>query len=121
MGPLIAETDPEEWWEIFNVNLKGPYLVSRALLPLLLKGDKTIITTASVGAHLIFPGVSAYQDSKLAVLRLMEFVNKKYANQGVAAFAVHPGNILTDMTGGVEDLPEPLKHGKRRTRRTRSI
>ena len=113
MGPLIADTDPEEWWETWNVNLRGPYLVSRAFLPLMLKGgDKTIVTTTSVGAHVVLPGVSAYQDSKLAVLRLMEFVNKEYADQGVTAFAVHPGNIPTDLVGGSEGLPEALKHGK---------
>ncbi|KAG0646534.1 Short chain dehydrogenase mpl6 [Hyphodiscus hymeniophilus] len=111
MGPLIADTDPEEWWDIYNVNLKGPYLISRACLPLMLKGgDKTIVTTASVGAFLITPGLSAYQDSKLAVLRLMEFVNREYADEGVTAFAIHPGNVPTELIGGPEGIPEDLKH-----------
>ena len=113
IGPFVADTDPDEWWEIFNVNLKGPYLVTRACLPLMLKGgDKMIVTTASVGALVVSPGLSAYQDSKLAVLRLMEFVNKEYAAQGVIAFAIHPGNIPTDIVGGPDGVREELKHGE---------
>lgn len=110
---MIAESDPDEWWNTWTTNLKGPYLVSRAFLPLLLKGgDKTIVTTSSVGAHCISPGLSAYQDSKLAVLRLMEFVNVEYKDQGVTAFAIHPGNIPTDMIGGPEGVPDVLKLGE---------
>jgi len=107
---LIADSDPEKWWETWNVNLRGPYLVSRAFLPLMLKGgDKTIITTSSVGAHVVAPAMSAYQDSKLAVLRFMEFVTKEYADKGVIAFAIHPGNIPTDIVGGPEGLRSDLK------------
>jgi NAD(P)-dependent dehydrogenase (short-subunit alcohol dehydrogenase family) len=110
---LIADTDPEQWWETWNVNLKGPYLVSRAFLPLMLKGgDKTIVTTASVGAHLVSPTLSAYQPTKLAVLRFMEFVSKEYGDKGVVAFSIHPGNIPTDMIGGPEGVPSGLKQGK---------
>jgi NAD(P)-dependent dehydrogenase (short-subunit alcohol dehydrogenase family) len=35
---LIADTDPEVWWHTWNVNIRGPYLVTRAFLPLMLKG-----------------------------------------------------------------------------------
>jgi NAD(P)-dependent dehydrogenase (short-subunit alcohol dehydrogenase family) len=104
---MVTESDPDEWWETFNVNLKGPYLVTKAFLPLLLKGgDKTIVTTSSVGAHCVSPTLSAYQTSKLAVLRFTEFVSKEYAGQGVLAYAIHPGNIPTDMLGGVEMTPK---------------
>lgn len=112
LGPpaLVADSDPEQWWETWNVNLKGPYLVTRAFLPLMLKGgDKTIITTASVGAHVVVPSLSAYQPSKLAVLRFMEFVSKEYGNKGVTAFAIHPGNIPTEIVGGPEGLRPELK------------
>lgn len=109
----IADSDPEKWWSNWEINVKGPYLVSRAFLPLMLKrGDKTIITTSSVGAHLITPGVSAYQTTKLAVLRLMEFVSTEYKDQGVLAYSIHPGNVLTTLVAGEHGLPEELAHGK---------
>ncbi|ORY57889.1 uncharacterized protein BCR38DRAFT_461136 [Pseudomassariella vexata] len=75
----IVDSDPDEWMRVFDVNLKGPYLVLRSFIPLLLEGgDKTAITVSSVGAHIILPGYSAYQTSKLAELRLCEFVNQLF-------------------------------------------
>lgn len=60
MAPL-ADTDPEVWWQTFDVNVKGPYLTCHAFIPLLLKcpdGLKTIINVASVGAHVVTPNLS---------------------------------------------------------------
>lgn len=94
----IGDSSPDDWWDTMTTNLKGPYLVSRAFLPLLLKGgDKTIVTTSSVGAHLVGPGMSSYQTSKLAVMRLMQFISEEYKEKGVVAFCIHPGNIKTDI------------------------
>ncbi|KAI1321556.1 NAD(P)-binding protein [Xylariaceae sp. FL0255] len=91
---LIAETDPEEWWDTMAVNVKGPYLVMRALIPLMLE-------------------LKGGQTSKLAVLRLTEFLNIEYSDRGILAFAIHPGNVPTDMLkdpGG--ELPDFLVPGK---------
>lgn len=107
----ITESDPKSWWSVWEVNLLGPYLVARSFVPLLLKGgDKTIVTVSSVGAHLVLPGLSAYQTSKLAQLRLMEFLCVEYAEQNLLAYCVHPGNVPdTDIMGG-GDLSNDLKH-----------
>ncbi|KAI1739612.1 NAD(P)-binding protein [Xylaria scruposa] len=103
----IAESDPETWWNTMTVNVKGPYLVMRALVPLMLETDglKTFVTVSSVGAHCRSPGLSAYQTSKLAVLRLTEFLDADYSGKGIIAFSIHPGNVMTDMADGIsEDL-----------------
>ena len=63
----ITEADTDDWWLIWTTNVRGPYLVTRAFLPLLSQseaGDKTIVNINSIGAHLITPGISAYQVSK---------------------------------------------------------
>ena len=92
------------------MNLRGPYLVTRACIPLLLASDlKTIITVSSVGSHCVMPTVSGYQISKLAVLRFTEFVAAEYAERGLTAITVHPGNILTDIVGGGDGMDEKLK------------
>jgi NAD(P)-dependent dehydrogenase (short-subunit alcohol dehydrogenase family) len=94
----IAESDPEEWWKSWEINVKGVYLVTRAFLPLLLKGEmKTIVNLSSVGAHRDRPGASGYQTSKFAVLRFTEFIVSDYRDKGVVAFSVHPGGILTEL------------------------
>ncbi|KAI1661078.1 NAD(P)-binding protein [Daldinia decipiens] len=98
----ILDTDPEKWWNIWRVNVMGPYNTTRSFLPLLLEGsNKTIVTLSSVGAHLVGPGLSAYQPSKLAVLRLSEFISAEYGDKGIVAYCIHPGNIPTDMVAGV--------------------
>ncbi|KAI9797677.1 MAG: hypothetical protein M1833_005338 [Piccolia ochrophora] len=103
----IADSDPDEWWHTWTVNMKGPYLLTRAFLPLLLKGgEKTIVNVSSVGAHWKNVGASGYQTTKLALLRFTEFILAEYGEQGVLAFAVHPGNIATDMG---RKLPEQVQ------------
>ena len=106
----IGESDPENWWKTWDVNLRGPYLVTRAFLPLMLReGDKQIVNVSSVGAHLTSPGLSSYQTSKLALLRFTEFVVSEYGDKGVLAFSIHPGNIPTSIVDG--GVPDALKYG----------
>lgn len=112
----ILDADPEGWWRVYEVNVRGQYLVARYFLPLLLEegegeaeaaagrggGLKTFVTVASVGAHLRTPGASQYQPGKLANVRFAEFVDAEFGGRGVSAWCVHPGNVLTDMIGGPE-------------------
>lgn len=45
----IAGSNPDDWWKIYEVNVKGPYLIARASLPLLLKSEnglKQILTVS---------------------------------------------------------------------------
>ncbi|KAJ5506355.1 Short-chain dehydrogenase/reductase SDR [Penicillium expansum] len=53
----IADSDPEEWWRTWNVNVRGPYLVTRAFLPQMLTkgGEKIVVNLSSIAAHLISP------------------------------------------------------------------
>jgi NAD(P)-dependent dehydrogenase (short-subunit alcohol dehydrogenase family) len=94
----IAETDPEEWWKSWDVNVKGTYLVTRAFIPLLLKGElKTIVNLSSIGGHRARPGASAYQTAKFAIMRFTEFIDSEYGEQGLIAFSSHPGGIPTEL------------------------
>lgn len=98
----IADADPDEWWRVYEVNVRGQFLAARYFLPLLLGtpgGLMTFVTVASVGAHLVGGGYSQYQSGKLANLRIAEFVDSEYAAEGVSAWCVHPGNVPTDMAG----------------------
>ena len=111
----MADTDPDAWWSTWETNIRGPYLVARSFLPLLLEkgGDRTIVTVASVGAFKTNSGLSAYQTTKLAQLRLMEFLNAEYGDQGLLAYSVHPGNVAgTDILGLGASVPNELKYGE---------
>ncbi|KAI1342762.1 NAD(P)-binding protein [Xylariaceae sp. FL0016] len=100
----ILDGDVDEWWQSFETNLRGGYLVSKAFLPLMLKGgDKTIISISSTGAMHFHAGGSGYQISKFALLRLMEFLMAEYADQGLLTYSVHPGGVATDLARRLPD------------------
>lgn len=102
----VHASDPTDWWRTFEINLKGVYLTSRALLPLLLeKGDRTIVNLTSIGGILVMDGMSAYNTSKLAVCRLTEFLAQEYRDSNLVTMAVHPGGVVSDMS---MSLPENL-------------
>lgn len=93
----IATSDPSQWLNVLTVNIYGPYLVSRIFLPLLLddQSQKTILNITSIAAHMIFPKASTYGVSKLGLVRLTEFLDQEYGSQGLLAYSIHPGAILT--------------------------
>jgi NAD(P)-dependent dehydrogenase (short-subunit alcohol dehydrogenase family) len=96
----VADSNPQQWWNVLEVNLRGPYLVARAMLPLLLEADHSyMINVASVGAHLVNPMLSAYQTSKLGLVRLSQLLNREYSESGVTVFSIHPGNVPTEIMG----------------------
>jgi NAD(P)-dependent dehydrogenase (short-subunit alcohol dehydrogenase family) len=117
---LIADSDPEMWWQVLNTNIRGPYLVTRAFLPLLLRSEEEeeryIVNVCSVAAHLTNPTLSAYQVAKNGLLKFTTLTNAEYSAQGVVAFAIHPGNVPTDIMGGPEAIPQHHKHGMGRSR-----
>ncbi|KIK71674.1 hypothetical protein GYMLUDRAFT_254792 [Collybiopsis luxurians FD-317 M1] len=102
----IGDIDPSEWWDVWMVNVKGLFDVTQAALPLLISsggGLKTIVNVGSIGAHWVASGHSGYQTSKLAALRLSEFIAAEYGDKGILCYAIHPGLIATDLTA---DAPE---------------
>jgi len=118
----VTESDPEVWWGDYILNLKGPFLISRAFIPLLLEGEmKTLVFNASAGAHLAMPGASAYQGAKAATLRLCAHIDAEYSEKGLITFCVHPGNVPTDAVGGIDGLPDHLKPGKIRAVRAKML
>lgn len=55
----IGEAGVDEWWYGWEVNIKGLFLVTHALLPFVLKSkEKTVVNVSSNGAHWMVPGVS---------------------------------------------------------------
>nr|XP_036581491.1 short chain dehydrogenase reductase [Colletotrichum truncatum]KAF6789842.1 short chain dehydrogenase reductase [Colletotrichum truncatum] len=108
---LLLETDDDEYMKAWDVNYWGTYRVTKAFLPLLLKGgDKTIVNMSSVAAHFMGAGGGAYHVSKFALIRFTEFVQDEYGDQGVLAFSIHPGGIPTELSS---NLPEKLQCEKK--------
>jgi NAD(P)-dependent dehydrogenase (short-subunit alcohol dehydrogenase family) len=109
----IPDSEPADWLQTLTANVYGPYLIARALAPLLVKSElKTIINISSVGAHLVSPTLSSYQISKLALIRLTEFISVEFADKEIVSYSVHPGNSPSEMLGGIEGIPEAFRAGQ---------
>ncbi|KAI1497212.1 hypothetical protein F5X99DRAFT_29631 [Biscogniauxia marginata] len=103
IGPVEASR-VDDFWASWEVNIKGVYLCTRALLPLLRRSaTRTVINTSSAAAHMLFEGVLGYQTSKFALCRLTEFLAKEHEADGLIAIAAHPGDVLTDLTSRTPD------------------
>ncbi len=78
-----------------EVNVKGTFLVTKAFLALVGR-DKpaAVINITSSGAVNVFPGMSGYGISKLALVQLQQYVAAEYPN--VTAIAASPGTVATD-------------------------
>ncbi len=101
------ETPVEEWDQVLAVNVRGPFLCSRAVLPsMMARGSGHIITIASVAGLVAFPGRCAYTASKGAALMLTRSIAVDYAAAGIRANAVCPGMVYTPMTAWRLDQPE---------------
>ena len=101
------ETPVEEWDKVFAVNVRGPFLCSRAVLPqMVARGSGHVITIASVAGLVAFPGRCAYTASKGAALMLTRSIAVDYAAAGIRANAVCPGMVYTPMTSWRLDQPE---------------
>jgi NAD(P)-dependent dehydrogenase (short-subunit alcohol dehydrogenase family) len=103
----LHETPPDEWDRVIAVNVRGPYLCSRAVLPSMIRhGRGHIIIVASVAGMVPFPGRSAYSTSKGAALVMARSIAVDYAADGIRANAVCPGMTETPMTRWRLDQPE---------------
>jgi NAD(P)-dependent dehydrogenase (short-subunit alcohol dehydrogenase family) len=101
VGPL-AEADPDEWWRCLEVNLRGPLLCSRAVLPgMLARGSGRIVNVASGAGTRAIPNLSAYVTSKAALLRLTENLAAEVRGAGIRVFAIQPGTVRTAMAEAV--------------------
>lgn len=86
---VICDSDPDDWWKAWEVNVKGTYLVTREFLPLVLKSrQRSIITISSAGAWFTLSGGSAYEGTKTAQIRMNNHLNFEYREQVSEAPAI---------------------------------
>jgi NAD(P)-dependent dehydrogenase (short-subunit alcohol dehydrogenase family) len=96
------EVTEEEWDRVIGVNVKGPFLCTKHVVPYMLKsGGGSIINLCSIYGLVGAPDVPAYHASKGA-LRLMTKTDALfYAKSGIRVNSVHPGFVWTPMVEGL--------------------
>ena len=95
----LHETSPDDFDRVWGVNVRGVYLMCRAVLPAMLaQKSGAIVNIASVAGLVAFPGRAAYTLTKGAVVMLTRSIAVDYAGQGIRCNCVCPGMIDTPMT-----------------------
>jgi NAD(P)-dependent dehydrogenase (short-subunit alcohol dehydrogenase family) len=111
-GPIdvIWDADPDEWWRCLEVNLKGAFLCTRAVLLGMIARRRGRIVSLTSGAALVpIPDVSAYCCSKTALARFTDCAAREVESFGISVFAVNPGQVATGMHDLLAASPAWLK------------
>jgi NAD(P)-dependent dehydrogenase (short-subunit alcohol dehydrogenase family) len=98
-GRRLWESDPESWWHTHTVNVRGPFLCSRAVIPEMIEnGSGRIINLSSGVASMAVPRLSSYSSSKSSLAQFTRTLAHELAEFSVSAFAYAPGVVETGMT-----------------------
>ena len=101
----IVETTAEEWRHLFDVNVLGPFLLTRTVLPGMLERDSgRIINMCSTSSHRGYPNQSAYCASKHALLGFTKVLADETHGTNVRVHALSPGGINTALVRGRPDI-----------------
>ncbi|KAF4766760.1 hypothetical protein N7455_005642 [Penicillium solitum] len=99
----IAESNLDDYWRCFEVNVKGALNVIRGFLKTSPAAGATVINVGSGAGHMSYiPGYSAYSASKLSLAKIVEYVQHEHPQLRV--FNINPGAIATDMQAKAGDL-----------------
>lgn len=97
----VATMTVADWDRVLAVNLRGPFLFTRAVLPSMLdRGSGRIINVASQLALLGGADVAHYSASKGGLIAFTKAVAREVAGAGVLVNAIAPGPVETDLLAG---------------------
>jgi 3-oxoacyl-[acyl-carrier protein] reductase len=109
---LILRMTEEDWDSVLNVNLKGTFNCTKAVIKHMSKQRKgKIINIASVVGEMGNVGQANYSASKAGVIGFTKTIAREFAQRGINVNAIAPGYIETPMT---EALTEKVKEELRR-------
>ncbi|MFB7614082.1 3-oxoacyl-ACP reductase family protein [Kitasatospora sp. NPDC056181] len=102
---LLLGTRTAGWERVLRTNLTGPFLTSRAVLPVMLdQGWGRIVNISSNSVRIPGPGQTAYAASKGGLEAFTRALAAEVGHKGVRVNTVAPGKVRTDMTTAVADL-----------------
>jgi NAD(P)-dependent dehydrogenase (short-subunit alcohol dehydrogenase family) len=111
----IAELKPLEQWDeagfdrTFAINLKGPFFLIQALLPVF-GNPASIVLNGSVNAHIGMPNSSVYAATKSALISLARTLSGELISRGIRVNVVSPGPISTPLYGKLGFSEADLKN-----------
>lgn len=110
---LLPRMDDDQWDEVIQTNLRGPFLFTRALSRVMVSARYgRIINISSVSGIMGNPGQSNYSASKAGLIGFTKTVARELGGRNITVNAIAPGFIESDMTQALGD--EILNEVKKR-------
>jgi 3-oxoacyl-[acyl-carrier protein] reductase len=98
----FAADDVADAWRVIETNVRGPMLVTHAVLPgMLARGGGRVVNLSSGSAHRVSDTSTGYGISKGALSRFTRLLDHQYRAAGLRVFDLAPGVVATDMTAGM--------------------
>lgn len=95
----LWEAEVDQWWSVITTNVRGPFLMTRAVVPpMIAAGGGRIININSGAGTAERADLSAYSASKSALARITGSTHRAGWAQGIRAFDLAPGVVRTQMT-----------------------
>jgi NAD(P)-dependent dehydrogenase (short-subunit alcohol dehydrogenase family) len=116
--PYLIDTDPDALRRVLDVNLLGPFLLTRTLLgPMLAAGSGSVVNVSSDAGVVGYPGWGAYGVSKAALDQMTRIWASELEDTGVRVNSVDPGDMATAMHAAAlpDDDPAALARPEDRT------
>ena len=96
INKTVWETDFEEWRKVLRINLDGPFICCKAIVPLMIKQNYgRIINIASIAGKEGNPNAAHYSASKAGLIALTKSLGKELAGQEISVNAVTPAAAKT--------------------------
>jgi NADP-dependent 3-hydroxy acid dehydrogenase YdfG len=93
----VTDTSAESWRRMYDVNVLGTLLVTRALMPALLaSGDGVLVNVGSTAGHIAYEGGAGYTAAKHGVAVMTETLRLEMVGEPVRITEVAPGMVKTD-------------------------
>jgi 3-oxoacyl-[acyl-carrier protein] reductase len=105
----LIEVDVKKWDYTMAVNLRGPFLVTRAALPIMIRQKSgSIINVSSMIGRGAYPNFSAYATSKWGLEGFTQTLAAETRSSNIRVNSVEPGYVATKLTGYVGSKPESI-------------
>ena len=107
-------TSEQDWDRVLAVNLKGMFLVAKAILPgMMARKHGAIVNTSSISGVLGWSAYAAYSTSKGGVIQLTRQMAVDYAPYNIRVNCICPGTTLTPLIERLFEMEEDPANAKR--------
>ena len=99
----LVDTTEQEWNQTLDINLKGVFLFSKAILPTMISNNSGVIVNVCSGAGKVgFEDISAYCASKFGMIGLSKSLSLEIAKYNIRIMSICPGEVATKMQENVD-------------------